>query len=119
MATFPVLKTSAVAQYPASNTLRFQNQVLRFLDGTDQRYRDFSGPLHEWEIRLSDVDEREMTEIERFFAANQGHFGCFAFTDPWDGQAYPNCSIASDEMDFTFASEMRGAVSLKIVQNRS
>jgi hypothetical protein len=40
MATFPKLKTNAVAQYPASKTARYQNQALRFLDGTEQRYRD-------------------------------------------------------------------------------
>ena len=119
MATFPILKTGAVAQYPASTGLRFQNQVLRFLDGTDQRYRDSAGPLHGWEIRLSQMDEREMAEIEQFFVDNQGSFGSFAFTDPWDGQAYPNCSLASDEIDLTSAAEMRGGTSLTIVENRS
>lgn len=119
MATFPILKTGAVAQYPASTGLRFQNQVLRFLDGSHQRYRDSAGPLHQWVIRLSQMDEREMAEIEQFFVDNQGSFGSFAFTDPWDGQAYPNCSLATDEIDLTSAAEMRGGTSLTIVQNRS
>lgn len=119
MPTFPILKTGAVAQYPAAKGLTFQNQVLRFLDGSDQRYRDSSGPLHGWEIRLSQMDEREMAEIEQFLIDIQGCFGSFAFTDPWDGQAYPNCSLASDELDLTSTSEMRGGVSIKIVENRS
>ncbi len=119
MATFPILKTDAVAQYPASKSLRFQNQVLHFLDGTDQRYRDSAGVLHGWEIRLNQMDEREMAEIEQFFVDNQGCFGSFAFTDPWDGQAYPNCSIGSDDLDLTSTAELRGTVSLKIVENRS
>lgn len=119
MAAFPQLKTGAVAQYPATKHLKFQNQVLRFLDGTDQRYRDSAGPLHEWEIRLSQMDEREMAEIEQFFVDNQGCFDGFAFTDPWDGQAYTNCSIASDDLDLTSAAELQGAASLKIVENRS
>jgi len=118
MATFPTLKTGAVVQYPASKNIRFQNQVLRFLDGTDQRYRDAAGPLHQWTIRLGEMDERELAEIEQFFVDNQGCFGSFAFTDPWDGQAYPNCSIAGDELDLTSEAEMRGGTSLKIVENR-
>ena len=39
MASFPQLKTSAVAQYPARRTAIFRNQSVRFLDGREQRYR--------------------------------------------------------------------------------
>ena len=119
MAAFPQLKTGAVAQYPATRTFRFQNQVLRFLDGTDQRYRDAAGPLHAWEIRLDQLDETEMAAVEAFFVANQGSYGSFSFTDPWDGHVYTNCSLASDELDLTSVAEMRGRVSLKITENRS
>jgi hypothetical protein len=119
MATFPTLKTGAVAQYPASKSLRFQNQILRFLDGTDQRYRDSAGVLHKWVIRLSELDEQEMADIEQFFVDNQGCFGSFAFTDPWDGHVYQNCSVASDELDLASAAEMRGSASVSIVENRS
>jgi len=119
MATFPTLKTGAVAQYPASKSFRFRNQTVRFLDGTDQRYRDSAGVLHQWDIRLSNLDEGEMAAIEHFFSANQGRFASFAFTDPWDGTAYPNCSIVKDELALTSTAEMRGTASLRIVENRS
>ena len=118
MATFPKLKTGAVAQYPATRSPRFQNQVLRFIDGADQRYRDSAGVLHQWEIHLDDLDEREMAAVEGFFSDNQGCFGNFAFTDPWDGQTYPNCSFAADELDLISLMEMRGRVSLKVIGNR-
>jgi hypothetical protein len=118
MATFPNLKTSAVAQYPATKALRFQNQALRFLDGTEQRYRDAAGPLHRWQISLSQLDEGEMAALDAFFAANQGAFGSFAFTDPWDGTVYPNCSLASDELDARSVAEMSGATSLTVMENR-
>src|SRR5271166_354470 len=106
MATFPTLKTGAVAQYPASKTLRFQNQTVRFLDGSEQRYRDAAGPLHQWIIRLSELDESEMAALERFFDDNQGRLGGFAFMDPWDGTQYPNCSLASDELTLHSLAEM-------------
>jgi phage-related protein len=118
MATFPTLKTGAVAQYPASRNFRFQNQILRFLDGTDQRYRDSAGVLYSWEIRLDQLDETEMAELQAFFLANQGGFASFDFTDPWSGQAYQNCSLASDDMNFTSLAEMQGRTSLVVIQNR-
>ena len=118
MSTFPKLKTSAVAQYPATRSFRYQNQALRFLEGVEQRYRDSAGPLHRWEIRLAALDESEMAAIEQFFADNQGRFGSFAFTDPWDGTVHPDCSLASDELDMTWQAEMRSTTSLTVVENR-
>lgn len=119
MATFPLLKTKAVAQYPASRTIRFQNQVVRFVDGNEQRYRDSAGVLHRWSIQLSELDESEMAALEGFFEANEGQFGSFTFTDPWDGTAYPNCSLHSDAMQVISAEEMRGKTSVTIVENRA
>jgi phage-related protein len=119
MASFPTLKTGAVAQYPATRTFRFQNQILRFLDGTDQRYRDAAGPLHAWEIRLDQLDDTEMAALEAFFLANQGSYESFSFTDPWDGQVYTNCSLATDTLDLTSVAEMQGRTSVKIIENRS
>ena len=51
----------------------------------EQRYRDSAGARLEWEIQLSELDEGELAAIEEFFLANQGAFGSFSFTDPWDG----------------------------------
>jgi hypothetical protein len=119
MATFPQLKTSAVTQYPALKSLRFQNEALRFLDGSEQRYRDAAGVLHQWVIRLSELDETEMAAFQQFFEDAQGRLGSFAFTDPWDGTQYPDCSLASDDMEWLSAAEMRGRTSLTVVENRS
>lgn len=116
--TFPQLKTTAVAQYPAKKLLQFKNQAIRFLDGTEQRYRDCAGPLHRWEIRLDQLDEGEVAALEQFFAADQGMFARFAFTDPWDGEIYSSCSLGSDEMAAMALAEMNGATSLIIVENR-
>jgi len=118
MATFPILKTGAVAQYPASKSVRFQNQTVRFLDGTEQRYRDGAGPLHQWIIRLTELDENEMAAFEQFFEDNQGRLGNFAFTDPWDGTQYANCSLANDDLISGSAAEMRRKTSLTVVENR-
>src|ERR1039458_10878167 len=119
MVTFPQLKTGAVAQYPATKAVRFQNQTVRFLDGSEQRYRDAAGPLHQWVIQLSELDESEMAAFAQFFQDNQGRLGSFAFTDPWDGSLYLNCSLAGDDLTMSSLAEMRGRTSLAVLENRS
>jgi hypothetical protein len=118
MANFPLLKTGAVAQYPATKSLCFQNQIVRFLDGNEQRYRDSAGPLHRWIIRLDWLDETEMAAIEDFFLSNQGSFASFAFTDPWDGTSYSNCSLAGDRLYLTSLADLHGRTSVTVAENR-
>ena len=118
MPTFPTLKTGAVAQYPTVRSAQYQNQCLRFLDGAEQRYRDSAGPLRRWVISLTLLDESEREALSEFFEELAGRFGTFAFTDPWDGVEYSNCSLESDQMDVRSLAEMRGATSLTIVENR-
>src|ERR1700737_4467549 len=60
MNVFPVLKTGAVMQYPAERWASYSTQTVRFLDGTEQRFGDYSTPLHRWVIRLVALDETEM-----------------------------------------------------------
>jgi len=119
MATFPTLKTGAVAQYPAQRRLQFQNQALRFVDGSEQRYQDSAGGLHKWVIQLTLLDEGEMAAIEHFFLANQGRFLGFAFTDPWDGTTYPTCRLGSDNAGLTSMDTMKGQTTLTLMEVRS
>ena len=107
-----------MAQYPAKRVLRFQNQTLRFLDGTEQRYRDSAGLLRRWEISLSKLDECEMAAVSAFLEQNQGAFGSFAFVDPWDELVYENCSLESDELYLTMRGEMNGETRVTVVENR-
>src|SRR5689334_18117176 len=117
MVTFPKLKTDAIAQYPVTRREQFHNQTVRFVDGSQQRYRDSGTARLEWEIQLSLLDESELAAIEEFFFARQGSFGVFSFTDPWDGRVYDNCSVAADELALLTAAEMRGSTKLTVVRN--
>jgi hypothetical protein len=119
MSTFPVLKTGAVAQYPASRTVEHATRVLTFLDGSEQRFRLTSGAARSWVIRLAVLDETEMSAIEEFLVSRQGRLGSFAFTDPWDGTVYPDCSLESDVNPLTFADVLRGRATLTVRENRS
>jgi hypothetical protein len=118
MPTFPNLKTGAVAQYPATRSLAFQNDTLRFVDGAEQRYRNSAGPLHRWEIHLDRLDGGEIAAIEEFFLAAQGAYEDFSFADPWDEKVYPHCSLEADGLEVVAMLEMWGLTSLTVVENR-
>ena len=119
MATFPTLKTGAVAQYGSSRTRGFSTQVFRFLDGSEQRFQAYGGALRTWTIRLSLLDEAELAALELFFASQGGRAGAFAFTDPWDGTVYGNCSFGDDQLATQYAGPARGAASVTVKENRS
>lgn len=119
MANFPRLKTNAVMQYPATRDLRYNNAVLRFVDGSEQCYRLGNDPLRKWPIRLDLLDESEVARLQEFFRTNQGRFGSFSFVDPWDDTEYPNCSIDQDSFEFELLSEMRLRTVLVVKENRS
>ncbi|MBS1857116.1 MAG: DUF2460 domain-containing protein [Acidobacteria bacterium] len=116
MADFPKLKTGAVAQYPIARETRLANQTVRFLDGSTQRYRDAGATRRRWQIRLDLLDEGESAAMQEFFAAVQGAYATFTFTDPWDGHAYENCRLTSDAADFTATGEMQGNITLTVTQ---
>ena len=117
MASFPALKTGAVAQYPSDRTRTYSTQVFRFLDGNEQRFRGFSAPLKRWAIRLELLDERELGGLEEFFVEQDGQAGKFAFTDPWDGTVHENCSFEGDIMNSDYRARGDGRTSLVVKEN--
>jgi phage-related protein len=119
MNTFPVLKTGAVMQYPAERDVRFSTQVVRFVDGSEQRFRQFGRPLQRWVIRLDKLDEYEMNTLREFFRIQNGAAGAFQFTDPWDETVYPNCSLQTDQMIETFQGPFEASTSLIVRENRT
>jgi hypothetical protein len=118
VADFPALKTGAVAQYPSDRARRFSTQVLRFLDGKEQRFRGYGAPLKRWLIRLEQLDEAELAGLEQFFLEQGGQAGVFAFTDPWDGTAYATCSFEGDTMTAEYRGQSDGGTSVVVKENR-
>ena len=117
-ATFPTLKTGAVTQYPATMSTHYSSFVVRFLDGSDQRYRHYSAPLRRWVIQLDMLDDAELGALEQFFNMQQGRFETFFFVDPWTQVTIPSCSMEQDSLDYELSGEMRGSTSLVVVENR-
>jgi|SRR5947209_4879386 len=119
MSDFPILKTGSVLQYPAEKATAYSTQVIRFVDGSEQRFRDFKTKLRRWIIRLDQLDEGEMISARNFFRTQRGAAGDFSFTDPWDGTEYASCSLGSDEMLEEFLDEGRGRTLLVVNENRT
>ena len=118
MSDFPTLKTGAVMQYPARRETRYSTHVLRFVDGGEQRFREYPGGLRRWVIQLSMLDEEELDALEMFFLTEQGGYGTFAFTDPFDSVEYPNCSLEDPEAFFQFSEFNDGRTRLIVRENR-
>jgi len=119
MITFPVLKTGAVAQYPAQRSISKSTWIGRFVDGSEQRFRNEATPLHSWTIHLSLLTEAEVVAIRQFVADASGRFESFAFTDPWDGAVYSNCSLHTDAQAIEWLGENNARTTLVIRENRS
>lgn len=119
MANFPALKTGAVAQYGSDRSRRFSTQVLRFLDGSEQRFPGYGAPLMQWVIRLDLLDESELENLEQFFEDEGGRAGNFSFTDPWDGAVYASCSFGSDDLALEFQEVARGKTQVVVKENRT
>ena len=118
MSNFPNLKTGAVLQYPAQREVRFATKVLRFLDGTEQRFRGYQAPLRRWTVRLDLLDQGELQLLREFFRTEAGAADNFVFVDPWDGTTYGNCSLQGADIVQQLLDEMNGKTSVTVRQNR-
>ena len=114
MPQFPTLKSGATAQYPLERSHDAASRVLRFLDGTEQRFVARRSPPRRWVVRLDFLDEDELTRIEDFVKANRGRAGTFSFTDPLDGGIYPTCCLNDDEATVELLAAGRGRFALVI-----
>jgi hypothetical protein len=110
--SFPVLKTGAVAQYPLGRSVRFSTQAVRFLDGSQQKFRLYGSGLRRWTVKLDQLDETELSALIDFVDAQGGE--TFSFTDPVSGATVANCVIGGEQFDATLTGEMTGRASIVI-----
>jgi hypothetical protein len=91
--------------------------VTRFLDGTEQRFRELKQPVRRWIVRLHQLSATEMASVETFFEQMQGQFGSFTFIDPWDETEYPDCSFDQEVFSMEAFDENRNQGHLVIRNN--
>jgi phage-related protein len=116
MATFPTLNSGAVTQYPMSVTYGQSVQVIRFLDGSDQRFLNQGRQYRKWQIRLDLLNESEMNQLEAFFLAQQGEYSIFDFPDPLSNQTVSNCRLGTAEITGDFVGVDRGSSTLWVIE---
>jgi hypothetical protein len=104
MNTFPLLSTGAVTQYPLGIAKGQSSQVIRFVDGADQRFQLQGRMLRRWQIRLDLLDDNEIAALEAFFDSQLGGYSAFIFPDPFSGTPVPNCIFGTD----AFQSDYEG-----------
>jgi len=112
MITFPALKTGAVAQYPLERGVRFSTQAVRFLDGSQQRFRMYGNGLRRWTVKLDLLDEQELGAVIDFIEALGS--AVFAFIDPVSGTTASNCVISGEQFDATMTGEAKGQTTVMI-----
>ena len=116
MSTFPLLSSGAVTQYPAAFVSGQSVQVIRFLDGAEQRYLTQGRALRSWQIRLELLNENETAQVETFFVAQQGDSSIFVFPDPVSGSLVPNCRLAAPHLVSEYVGPDVGSLSLIVVE---
>ncbi len=95
---FPILSSGAVTQYGSPIGYVWPAQVIRFLDGPEQRFPACGNVFRRWAIDLRLLNESEVASIEAFFTAMSGEYSTFAFPDPISGTSVPNCRIGAPEL---------------------
>ncbi len=110
---FPTLKTGAVAQYPFTRQVRFETGTVRFLNHFEQAYIDRANVRKAWDLVYTELDDNEVATLKAFFVQQQGRFGTFSFTDPFDSVTYTTCSFGHD--DFQHTQEQEGSSSVRFV----
>lgn len=116
MATFPLLSSGAVAQYPLASTQGQAVQVIRFLDGSDQRYLTQGAVLRQWQIRLDLLNDAEIAQLEGFFVEQSGDYSPFVFPDPISGSNIPNCRIAAPGLMSAYVGVNAASTSFLVIE---
>jgi len=113
---FPLLSTGAVTQYGSPAGSVWPAQVIRFVDGSDQRFLASGKPFRRWAIDLRLLNESEIAAVEAFFNALGGEFTTFIFPDPIGGTSVPNCRLGAPELISDYQDVDIAATSMWVVE---
>jgi len=113
---FPILSSGAVTQYGSTVGSVWPAQVIRFLDGTDQRFLACGRAWRRWAINLRLLNESEIASLESFFRSMEGEYSTFTFPDPITGVGVPNCRVGSPELISEYQDVDIAATSMWVVE---
>lgn len=113
---FPKLKTGVLLQYGSSEGRRHATRVLRFIDGSEQRYRVNGNGRKRWVLRYSQLDEGELSALDDFLRSAQGTAQEFGFEDPDSGMLHGRCRLGTEHMRLSLTGEHGGEAEIEIVE---
>lgn len=113
---FPTLQSGAVMQYGSLFGSVQPAQIIRFIDGTDQRFLASGRGYRRWLISLHLLNEAEIASIETFFQDMAGEYSTFSFPDPVTGSSVPNCRIGAPELITDYQGVDIAATSMWVVE---
>jgi hypothetical protein len=116
MATFPLLSSNAVMQYPAPLARVRAGRIVRFIDGSEQRFIALGKTLRSWQIKLTLLNEQELGRIEAFFETQDGEYSLFDFPDPFSGATVPNCRFSAPTLATAYQATDVGAASFWVIE---
>jgi hypothetical protein len=116
MATFPVLMSGAVTQYPTRILISQEVRTLSFLDGSDQRFLNQGRQYRRWQIHLERLNDSEIRKIESFFELQHGEYSVFQFPDPISNQLVPNCRLATSGISADFIGVDKTSTNLWVIE---
>ena len=116
MTSFPRLNSGAVSQYPTESSVGHSVGIIRFLDGSDQRFLRTGRQLRSWRIELNLLSDEETAALELFFTSQKGLFSPFTFTDPASNIQVPNCRFATSDMITEYLSADANSTSFWIME---
>lgn len=113
---FPTPFGGVSALYPLTQAKRYPVAVLKFSDGTEQRYRQAAG-LNSFTLELAEITATEKDAIVDFFETCKGSFDA-----TWDlvlaGTTYSYMAFADDKIDATESTAGVWSMSIRLVQTR-
>jgi hypothetical protein len=116
VATFPLLSSGAVSQYPTESFSSRSVGIIRFVDGSDQRFLRTSRKLRRWRVDLSLLTDLEVSALQAFFTTQKGMFSPFTFTDPATKAQVSSCRLANSEMIAEYVSGNANSTSFWIME---
>lgn len=113
---FPTPFNGVSALYPLTAAKRFPVAVLKFTDGTEQRFRQCAG-VSAFTLELNQITKTEKDAIFTFFNTCKGTFDA-TWSITLGSDTYSYMAFADDKLDATETTPGIWSMSVKLVQAR-
>lgn len=111
--TFPQLISGQLAQYSARRSEPSRHREHFFLGGDRQAHSISNQPLLVWQLRYSGLNDAEARAFRSFFES-LAVAEDFDFIDPWTGETFNSCRLASPAIDFIVDRDQRYSLTLEV-----